>query len=456
MTTFLEPASVAPPVSPVVPAAPTPTTAAPRTARDASIDVARAWCLAVVVALHAFMVGVSVAGGAPLLENAIDGWAGFAALSWFVQVMPLFFVLGGFSSATQWTRLRARGVPAHAYLAQRMRRLLPPALGAMGVTAVALLALTVAGVPGDMVAIAGFRMSQPLWFLGVYLLCTALVPLLTAAHRAAPRLSVLGLVALVAAVDAARIGTGIEAIGFANLLFVWVLLQQLGFALADAPSRPNPRALLAVATAALGALGALCASGVYLFDLYENLNPPTGALVLLGVAQLCLFELARPMLRRLHETPPIARAVAAIGARSMTIYSWHMLVLIGSAGLLLVTVGDGLPAPLTEAWWLTRPLWIVGVVIGVALLVAVTGRREAAPDARAATAPRHPAATVAALLTAAAGVVLVLLFGAVVAAWFGGALLLLGAVRIASRQDRGSLSRARMRPAIRSAAAPSA
>src|SRR5690606_19188982 len=118
MTTLLEPTTVAPPraappTAPAVAGAPAAIPAAPRTARDSSIDVARAWCLVVVVALHAFMVGVSVASGTPLLENAMDGWGGFAALTWFAQVMPLFFVLGGFSSATQWTRLHERGMSAH-------------------------------------------------------------------------------------------------------------------------------------------------------------------------------------------------------------------------------------------------------------------------------------------------------------------------------------------------------
>ncbi|GMA89472.1 hypothetical protein GCM10025869_00010 [Homoserinibacter gongjuensis] len=283
-----------------------------------------------------------------------------------------------------------------------------------------------------MVAVAGFRMSQPLWFLGVYLLCTALVPLMTAAHRAAPRVAVAALAALVVAVDATRITTGIEALGFANLLFVWLLLQQLGFHLADGRVSTNRRTLLAVAAVALGTLAALCVNGVYSFDLFDNLNPPTAALVLLGVAQLCLFQLARPALRRLHGIRGVATAVSAIGARAMTIYSWHMLVLIGLAGVLLVTVGDELPAPLTEAWWLTRPVWIASVLVVVALLVAVVGRREAAADPGRPTTPAHPATAVTAVLLAAVGVVLVLVFGASAAAWFAGALLLVGALRLAT------------------------
>src|SRR5690606_29878321 len=201
---------------------------------------------------------------------------------------------------------------------------------------------------------------------------------------------------------------------------------QLGFLLAEGRVPTNRRTLLAVAAVALGTLAALCGHGVYSFVLYETLNPPTPALVLLGGAQLCLFQLARPALRRLHGIRGIATAVTAIGARAMTIYSWHMLVLIGLAGVLLVTVGDELPAPLTEAWWLTRPLWIASVLVVVGLLVAVVGRREAAADAGRPTTPAHPATAVTAVLLAALGVVLVLVFGASAAAWFAGALLLIG------------------------------
>lgn len=432
MTTFIEPMTTArrtPGASASAGHAPVP----PRSARDASIDVARAWCLVVVVGLHALMVGVSVADGAPLLENAMDGWGGFAALTWAIQVMPLFFVLGGFSSVTQWTRLRADGMTPGAYVAMRMRRLLPPALGAMVVTAVALLALTLAGVAPDVVAVAGFRMSQPLWFLGVYLLCTGLVPLMTAVHRAAPRLGVGVLAALVVGTDAARIGTGMPAVGFANLLFVWLLLQQLGFLVAAGRVPAKRSTLLLVAGGALGTLGALCASGVYSPDLFENLNPPTAALVLLGVAQLCLFELARPALRRAHGIRAVSAAVGAVNARAMTIYSWHMLVLIGFAGLLLVTVGDELPALLSADWWATRPLWFAAVAAGVALLVALAGRREAAAGRARPTRPAPMGHALSAFVLAAAGVVLVLLLGAAPAAWFAGALLLIASLRGATR-----------------------
>src|SRR5690606_7789988 len=113
-------------------------------------------------------------------------------------------------------------------------------------------------------------------------------------HRRAPRATVGVLAAIVVAVDAVRLVTEVQAIGFANLLFVWLLLQQFGFFLAEYRLPARRGSLLGGALVALGALLALCVSGVYSPDLYENLNPPTVALVLLGTAQLFLFQLARP------------------------------------------------------------------------------------------------------------------------------------------------------------------
>ena len=297
-------------------AAPPRSAAAVPTRRDAAVDVARAWCLTVVVALHALMVGVSVSAGAPVLENALERWSGFAAVTWAVQVMPLFFLLGGFSGIQQWERAHSRGVRYGEHLAGRLRRLLVPALSAVLAAVVVLAGLRVAGVPEDLVAAAGFRLGQPLWFLAVYVLCTVALPALVAAHRRRPVVTIGALAAAVVAVDAVRSATGVDAVGLLNLAFVWLLVQQLGFVLAApgvAAWRTGRTALLAVA--AFGTLALLCLTGVYSADLYANLNPPTGALVLLGVGQLALFSLARPGLARVAGVPVFSRYVSALNRR---------------------------------------------------------------------------------------------------------------------------------------------
>ncbi|RWZ51458.1 acyltransferase [Labedella phragmitis] len=389
--------------------------------RDSAVDVARAACLVVVVLLHATMVGVSSPGGVAVIENAMDSWSGFAAATWIVQVMPLFFVLGGFSSFTQWSSLRWRGVSAAEYVALRLRRLLVPAVAAIAATAAVLLALPTLGVSGDIAATAGFRLSQPLWFLGVYILCTAFVPVMAALHARSPRRT-LGVLALLAVgVDVSRSTSGVDAIGFLNLLVVWLLVQQMGFFLADGSfGRLSGHRRFALGGGALAALVICCASGFYSVDLFGNLNPPTGALVLLGVVQLCVFAASRPLLRSLHSAAPVAAAVGWINARSLTIYAWHMLVLIGLAGALLVS-GMPLPDPVSPDWWATRPVWLATVVLLVGATAWVFGRIETGSTRRGGeTTSRRTvswARVAVATLVAASGVLIVLVAGASPLAW---------------------------------------
>ncbi|WP_431279335.1 acyltransferase family protein [Leifsonia poae] len=266
------------------------------------------------------------------------------------------------------------------------------------------------------------------------------MPLLVAAHRRAPVLTILTLAGVVVAVDVVRLSTGVTVIGFANLLFVWLLIQQFGFWLAEGRlDGRHPRMLGALAVAPLLALLVLCLTGVYSFDMLVNLNPPTFALVLLGVAQLALFELARPTLRRWQRIRPLAIVVDAINARAMTVYLWHMLVLIGLAGALLVS-GVNLPAPLSADWWLTRPVWLMAVGFFVAVLVALTGRAElAGRRVRDAAAPA-PAAAYASVLLGAGGVLVLLLTGFSLVGGILGTALIAGGER-ASRGNARPLMR---------------
>ncbi|MFB7843729.1 acyltransferase [Microbacterium sp. NPDC056052] len=417
--------------APVHPARPVAPGSAPaKTTRDTAVDGVRAILLGVVVLLHSLMVGVSVAAdGSPILRNAMEGWDGFAPLTWVLQIMPLFFVLGGFASYTQWTRQRARGATTGDYVAARMRRLLIPASGAILATAVLLAGLVIAGVPADVVATAGFRISQPLWFLGVYLGCSALVPFMVRLHERHRILTVVALAAGVVAVDIVRGATGVTAIGLVNMAFVWLLLQQIGFAVADGSLDRLRRApLLAIAGAAVAVAGVLILTGAAPADLITALNPPMAILVVAGIAQTALFLVLRPRLRAWAAGPRTAVAVGWINARAMTIYSWHMLVVIAIAGAMLLSPLV-LPVPLSTEWWAGRPLWFAAVLIAVALVVARVGRREAARES-AMISVGAGRATVSALL-GVAGVVTILVAGSAPAAWVIGAAVVLAALRVA-------------------------
>ncbi|MEF3404779.1 acyltransferase family protein [Agromyces sp. CCNWLW203] len=425
-------------------------------ARDSSVDAVRVGLLVVVFALHAMMVGVSLGPDGPVLENALEGRPWFAAVSWVVQIMPLFFIAGGFSSLHHWRSMRARGASSTDYVRARLERLVRPAIVLVAVVAAALVALSLAGLPAEMVATAGFRIGQPLWFLGVYLATSALVPLMVRAHERARVLTPVALLAGVVAVDVLRFSTGLDGIGFLNLLLVWLLVQQLGFHLADgALDRLAPSALWSIALGALALLAVLTATTPYSADMYENLNPPTVCLVVLGVAQLALFQLARPRIRAWVERADASRPISAVGERAMTVYLWHMPVLVGLAGALLVAnaaFGLALPEPMSADWWATRPLWLsaaAAVVVAVTLVFARFERaRRRAPELAAGAAPvsapapvrRRTVALDAVCGVAGVAVVLVTGFGPVQAAI---ALVLLtislcGSARLGALLTRGA------------------
>lgn len=394
-------------------------------ARDASVDAIRVALLVVVFALHAMMFGVGVGPDGPVLENALEGQAWFGPVSWVVQIMPLFFIVGGFSSYHHWLSMRAKGATASDYVRARITRLVRPAIALVAVVATGLVVLAIAGLPEDLVATAGFRIGQPLWFLGVYLLTSALVPVMVRAHERARRLTPSLLLAAVIAVDGTRLATGIDALGLLNLALVWLLVQQLGFHLADGGiDRLRPRALWSMAAAAVALLAALTVAGPYPVDMFENLNPPTVTLVVLGVAQLALFQLARPRIRAWVERTDASGPISSVGERAMTVYLWHMPVLVALAGLSLAAnamAGFPLPDPLSAEWWATRPLWLTS---GAAVVVAVTlvfarfergGRRAAGAAAvggsRARGASVAATAVDAVLAVAAVAILLVAGFG---------------------------------------------
>jgi peptidoglycan/LPS O-acetylase OafA/YrhL len=350
-----------------------------RPGRDGSIDAVRSILLAVVVVLHSLMVGVSVGAGGVELTNALENQAWFAPVSWLVQVMPLFFIVGGFASITQWRSLRAAGVSPEQYARGRIERLVRPAIALVAVVGASLATLSQLGVPAEIVATASFRIGQPLWFLGVYILCSALVPVLSRAHERARIGTVLVLLLAVTLVDFARLASGVDAVGFLNLLFVWMLVQQLGFWLADGTVDALSRRTRAGALLAALVLLTALTTGPYPADMFVNLNPPTVCLVVLGVAQLMAFSLLRPRFALLAAHPLAGRLIDALGRRSMTVYLWHLPVLIGLSALLLVgdaAFGGLLPAPLSGAWWASRPLWLICVAVAVLVVVRLFARIE--------------------------------------------------------------------------------
>jgi peptidoglycan/LPS O-acetylase OafA/YrhL len=377
------------------------------TGRDSAIDFLRAICITGVVLLHAIMVGVTVVDDGPVFANASEGTWWIVPISWVLQVMPLFFIIGGFAGYISFGRTQARGGTASAFVAARVHRLLRPALFAIAIVGAALAALSIAGVPADIIAVAGFRYSQPLWFLGVFLGCQALLPALARAHARKPLITVAALVAASLSVDALRAITGLEAVGFLNLAFVWLALQQIGFFLADgAIDRLSLRTRAIAGAVALITLFGAFATGVYSPDLIANINPPTAALLLVGVVHLSAVSLLRDRIDAFAHRQAAGVFTAFVNRRSMTIYLWHMPTLLAMAGICAtasLTTGLALPEPSSFAWWVSRPLWLATALTLTAVIAVALTRIEAQPS------PRPAGSTRRIVLAAVLGVVSVVL-----------------------------------------------
>ena len=404
--------------------------------RDRAIDLVRAVCISAVVVLHAMMVGVTVTDAGPSFVNASDGTAWIVPLSWMLQVMPLFFVIGGFSGATAFRRARARGVDGAGFVAGRIHRLLLPALVTIGAAGGMLALLVAAGTPADLVALAGFRFSQPLWFLGVFLICQALLPWLLRLHEMAPLRSISALAAAAAVVDIARITTGLEGLGFVNLAFVWLTMQQLGFFLADGRiDALSRRARVFWLAGAVAALALSFTSGIHSPDLIANINPPTTALLLVGIAHTALLSLFRRPLGRLAARRVPSALTEFVNPRAMTVYLWHMPVLLCLAGLSAagaMMIGMPLPALDSPSWWLTRPVWLAVALVATALVA----RRLAPVEALPAPAPARAAWRVATAAVAGTTAVAILL---VAGTSVGTAAIAVTLLAVALRTARGPL-----------------
>ncbi len=363
--------------------------------RDLSVDLVRVCCVLLVVVLHSLMLGLDrQADGTIGWKNVVQEQPWFPIASWFGQLMPLFFVVGGFASWQGWHSTQRKGGGGADFFRARLLRLGTPAAVWFVIVGVVVWLAAAAGLPADLLANG---LGLPLWFLAAYLVCQAAVPLMIRLHITHPITTFATLLVAVIAVDAVRGATGVQTVGLLNLLLVWPLVQQIGFLLADGTIARLPRpALLGVATVAFGTVGVLGSSGLYSPDMLDNLNPPTLPLVLIGVGQTALFVLVKPALDALMRTRPPQAFVGIAGTRLMTIYLWHLLLVIAVAATVLIAPGI-VPAVGTPAWWLARIPGDLSVFVVLFVLSLGLARFERGPR-RVGPVPPVPALAVAGVL----------------------------------------------------------
>ncbi|MFJ5228334.1 acyltransferase [Kitasatospora sp. NPDC088391] len=351
------------------------------TARNGYVDLLRAAAIVLVVLGHWLITAlVREPDGtlrAPELMATVP-WTQWLTLGF--QIMPLFFLAGGYAAAGSWSRTLAGGGTAAGWIRGRaIRLLLPttaylvPALGGLAVAAAL-------GADPALLGMIGWALAMQFWFLPVYLAISALTPWLYALHRRWGLGSVAALAAAALILDLAVLAADADwadRAGLLNYLLVWAVAYQLGFAWRDggAAARPGFGAALAVGGAA--GYAALVGFGPFPVSLVlvsgeeiSNTDPPSAAMLSWLLAQCGLCLLLAPYAERLLRAGRGARPVEPLGRAAMSLYLWHMVPVLAAGAAFYLTDLAPEPEVGSPAWWAWRPAWGLVLALLLAALLA--------------------------------------------------------------------------------------
>lgn len=359
--------------------------------RNRVVDLVRALALLVVVLGHWVMQGLFVVEGPAgdlvlhrygLLQ--IASWT--HPFTWLLQVMPLFFLVGGYVNLRSWRTACAAGRSYGSWLAGRTGRLSRPVIPLLVFWTLMTPAAATLGLGEDWLRIAGRASLVPTWFLGVYVVVVALTPLAARLWDGLGVWSVTAGVLCAGLVDLASLRVGGDAglaLGALNALVVWATLHQVGFGWLDGSLRGPVRGVLLLLGGMLGAM-VLVRWGPYAVSMVgvsgfgvDNALPPRVTLLLVGLGQAGGVLLAEPLLARAAARRRVWIPVALLGSRAMTVYLWHLTVLGLLAAVSLWLGGLGLHArPGTGEWWWGRLPWFGLLAIATLAVVRLVGRFE--------------------------------------------------------------------------------
>ncbi|WP_309144152.1 acyltransferase [Streptomyces sp. BR123] len=372
--------------------------------RDRAVDGLRALALLAVPTGHWLLGGFTLdsEGG---LHNAspLSALPVLAPASWVLQMLGIFFLVGGYASVLSYRR---REGSAGAWLRGRFARLGRPVLGVAAVWALGAPLLYAAGVPEATLRTAATLVIQPLWFVGVYLVVTALTPYCVRAARRLGGWAAAPLLASVAVVDFLRYGPFAGQVpswlAVLNILPGWLFAYQLGVSWGERRIGRRGAWLL------LGGGGVLFAVLLTVFHYpasmvgvpgaeRTNSHPPSLLVLALAAAQSGAAVLLRDRLARLLARPALWAPVVVVNLCAMTILCWHQTAMLAAAvpGSFAGEVTGLTTAPDSPVWIAARLLWLPVFAV---LLVAIAryARRFEEPWTGATAARRTAAGLLAA------------------------------------------------------------
>lgn len=356
--------------------------------RNRAVDLYRSLAICFVVLGHWMLVAPYVPERELELRNilALQPWTQY--LTWLFQVMPVFFFVGGYSNAASWSSARKSPEKRQNWATGRLRRLLLPVVPLVLLWAIAAIVAFQLGVEPELAKAASRAALIPVWFLAVYILVTLVVPVTFAIWEKFGLWSVAVLAALAVLIDFVGVGIGQGWLRWANYAAVWLAVHQLGYWWRRGDQGTGGIGLLLlIGIVWMSILVAYAGYPISMVsvpgEVFSNTRPPTTAMLALGAIQVSLLMLLAGAVNAWLQREKPWSKVILVSQNIMTIYLWHLTVVIVVAGLSLAFGGFGLKVePSTAVWWIYRPLWISVLALFLLPFLVIFGRFESGSRAR--------------------------------------------------------------------------
>jgi fucose 4-O-acetylase-like acetyltransferase len=391
--------------------------------RNRYVDLLRAVSIFAVVFGHWLMAAPYITEDGIQITSMLEHQEWSRWLTWVFQVMPVFFLVGGYSNGISWQSARRKGRSYSEWLQVRLQRLVGPVLPLIVMWIILAAGAQGLGLRPAMVKVASQMALIPIWFLAVYIFVVVLVPVTYAAWQRWGFKS-FGVLVLAAVIDDLLFfAADLKSLGWLNYAFVWLAVHQLGYAWRDG-YMAGMRQGLAWVIGGTAVLVGLITIGPYPVSMVSvpgqeisNTLPPKISMLALGIVQCgLLLSIEKPMRRWLSRATPWT-AVVLVNGMIMTVFLWHLTASTLAIGCALLVNGIGLEAfPGSLIWWATRPVWLVVYLLALLPFALWFGRfeRSAAGD------HIHPPwRLISAAILMCAGLALLALDGVVGDDWLG-------------------------------------
>ena len=338
-------------------------------------------------------------------------------LTWLFQVMPVFFIVGGYANAVSLESAQRKGINYAGWLAGRLHRLVTPLLVLLVVWALIAVIMHFFDVSPEVIQLASRASLIPTWFLAIYIMVVILAPATYALWRRLGFGSFWLLVILAVLMDFAFFALDLRWPGWSNYFWVWLAIHNLGYAWRDG-RMGSPGRLILYSLLAVSAMWVLVFPGPYPLAMVgspdqalSNTTPPKITLVALGIFQFGLLLAVENPMRRTLTNLRLWTATVLINSMIMTVYLWHLTLMIVLIGVLYLAGGLGLGLePGTLAWWISRPLWmtvLIALLLPLTLLLSPLERISRSTD----SSTTSPLRQVSGAMMICLGVALLALFG---------------------------------------------